>query len=109
MGVAPKQALAHEPQCVGLLKLVSQPGAVVQSPKPGRQLLLVTQLPFWQVTLFGSTNGKRVQSLSQLPQWRGSVARWLGSQVVDVDRSLPPRYCGLRAVQPARIQQPIIR
>jgi len=109
MGIAPKQALVHEPQCVGLSKLVSQPGAVVQSPNPGRQLLSMTQTPLWQLTLDGSTNGSSVQSLSQLPQWRTSVDRWLGSQVPPNDRSFPPRYCGFLAVQPARTKKPMIR
>jgi hypothetical protein len=77
-GAVAAQLMVQEPQWAGSARSVSQPGAPVQSPKPARHAF--RQLPRLHVTWLPSTCGRSAQSLSQLPQWRGSLARLSGSQ-----------------------------
>ncbi len=88
IGVVPLQGLVQAPQAAGLVRLVSQPGAVVQSPNPGRQAPTSEQAPITHCAFEPSTLGSAVQSLAQLPQWCTSLVSLLGSQA-PVDRSSP--------------------
>jgi hypothetical protein len=67
-GVGSEQAVVQPPQCSAVVRSVSHPGSVVQSPHPGRQASVSTHSPAEQVTFAGSTPGSAVQSLLQEPQ-----------------------------------------
>jgi hypothetical protein len=74
-GVGAEQLVLQSPQWAAVVTSVSQPldGSLEQWARPSTQAPLKLHMPLTQRTAEATTPGSFVQSLAQLPQWRGSL------------------------------------